>query len=218
MESHACVADLVLEGGGVKGIALAGAVSALYDKGYRVGAPARVAGTSAGAIVGSLLAADMPVTRLVDAMRALDYRRFKDSPSFGVLGRGVSLLTRLGLYRGDYLHRWISGQLAACGVRTFVPPARRSGQRPAARAGVQAGGRRVRRDQRPHGPAAVGLPAVRPGSRHAARGRRRTGIGVDSVLLPAGRAHDAGGRSRGGLRRRGDAVQLSHPHLRPDER
>jgi NTE family protein len=39
-------ADLVLEGGGVKGIALVGAVTALADAGYSF---PRVAGSSAGA-------------------------------------------------------------------------------------------------------------------------------------------------------------------------
>jgi NTE family protein len=47
-------ADLVLEGGGVKGIGLVGAYSALTDAGY---AFHRIAGTSAGAIVGALIAA-----------------------------------------------------------------------------------------------------------------------------------------------------------------
>ena len=48
-------ADLVLEGGGVKGIALVGAISVLEERGYEF---RRVAGTSAGAIVGSLVAAN----------------------------------------------------------------------------------------------------------------------------------------------------------------
>lgn len=47
-------ADLVLEGGGVKGIALVGAISVLEERGYEF---QRVAGTSAGTIVGSLVAA-----------------------------------------------------------------------------------------------------------------------------------------------------------------
>ena len=41
-------ADLVLEGGGVKGIGLVGAISVLEEHGYVFH---RVAGTSAGAIV-----------------------------------------------------------------------------------------------------------------------------------------------------------------------
>jgi predicted acylesterase/phospholipase RssA len=50
-------ADLVLEGGGVKGIALVGAVAVLEEHGYEFN---RIAGTSAGSIVGALLAAGMP--------------------------------------------------------------------------------------------------------------------------------------------------------------
>ena len=48
------VADLALEGGGVKGIGIVGAVSALAEAGYRF---QRVAGTSAGAIAAALVAA-----------------------------------------------------------------------------------------------------------------------------------------------------------------
>ena len=55
------VADIVLEGGGVKGIALVGAISVLAERGYRF---ERVAGTSAGAIVGALIAADIKPTEL----------------------------------------------------------------------------------------------------------------------------------------------------------
>src|SRR5580693_6491654 len=47
-------ADLVLSGGGVKGIGLIGAVVALMDAGYRIH---RVSGTSAGSIVGAIVAA-----------------------------------------------------------------------------------------------------------------------------------------------------------------
>jgi NTE family protein len=133
------LADLVLEGGGVKGIGLVGAVSALHDRGYRFCGPgraARVAGTSAGAIVGSLVAAGMPVEEMVSTMRDLDYRQFRDGWKFGPIGRGLSLLTSMGVHRGDYLHRWIADRLAACGVRTFadlrladpdssLPPSRR---------------------------------------------------------------------------------------------
>ena len=52
--STALKADLVLSGGGVKGIGLAGAVVALMEAGYAI---QRVSGTSAGSIVGAILAA-----------------------------------------------------------------------------------------------------------------------------------------------------------------
>jgi len=44
--------DLVLEGGGVKGIGLVGAISVLEERGFSF---AHVAGTSAGAVVGALV-------------------------------------------------------------------------------------------------------------------------------------------------------------------
>jgi NTE family protein len=66
-------ADLVCEGGGVRGIGLVGAVEALDQAGYRF---PRVAGSSAGAIVASLVAAlqvaGEPVSRLADIMRTID--------------------------------------------------------------------------------------------------------------------------------------------------
>ena len=71
-------ADLVLEGGGVKGIALVGAYSVIEELGYTV---KRVAGTSAGSIVGALLAAGMTAEELVAQMRALDYSKFEDRSS-----------------------------------------------------------------------------------------------------------------------------------------
>jgi NTE family protein len=112
-------ADLVLEGGGVKGIGLLGAVSTLSDAGYEFGGLARVAGTSAGAIVGSLLATGAPIDELTEVMRGLDYRRFRDGSRLGRLGNAFSLLSRLGFYRGDWLHQWIADRLAERGVRTF---------------------------------------------------------------------------------------------------
>jgi len=116
-------ADLVLEGGGVKGIGLVGAVSALADAGY--GFP-RVAGSSAGAVVGSLVAglqrAGEPLSRLEDVMRAVDYRRFRDVGGIGrlpVVGRGLALLVRDGLHEGRYLEQFMTGALGELGVRAF---------------------------------------------------------------------------------------------------
>lgn len=120
-------ADLVLEGGGVKGIALAGALMPLADAGYRF---PRIAGTSAGALVGSVLAAlqraGEPVQRLEDVARTLDYRRFQDRGfpgrylgPLGFLTDGLSVLLEDGVFEGDYLRDWVAGVLADLGVETF---------------------------------------------------------------------------------------------------
>ncbi|HEU0127978.1 MAG TPA: patatin-like phospholipase family protein [Pseudonocardiaceae bacterium] len=113
-------ADLVLEGGGVKGIGLVGAVNKLRDARY----PhiQRVAGTSAGAIVASLIAAGMSSQHMEEVMRSLNYRKFEDAgllPHFGLPGKALEILLHGGSYKTDYMHRWIAGQLEACGVRTW---------------------------------------------------------------------------------------------------
>lgn len=99
-------ADLVLEGGGVKGIALVGALTVLIDAGYSF---PRVAGTSAGAIVGALVAADTPAAKMRSIMADTDYRRFQDESWLGKLpgGKILSILFDDGVYEGDYLKSWL---------------------------------------------------------------------------------------------------------------
>lgn len=122
------IADLVLEGGGVKGIGLAGAVQRLVDDGYRFH---RVAGTSAGAITGSLVAAmthaQVPLDGVADIARSIDYAAFLDPGPVGrALGPlkpvalGGNLLFDNGLYSVHKLREWVSGELAKYGVRTFA--------------------------------------------------------------------------------------------------
>ena len=110
--------DLVLEGGGVKGAGLAGAVQRLaQDYSFH-----RVAGTSAGAIVAGFVAAGLQ-DRLDDLTVSTDLAEFLDEGYggrfLGRLGNGLDLLFREGLYRGVALHHWIENILAAQGVRTF---------------------------------------------------------------------------------------------------
>ncbi|MCV7103092.1 patatin-like phospholipase family protein [Mycobacterium palustre] len=116
-------ADLVFEGGGVRGIGLVGAVDALTQAGYRF---PRIAGSSAGAVVASLVAAlqvaGEPLTRLAEVMRHIDYRKFLDRSLIGktpVIGGGLSLLLNDGVYRGAYLERLLAGLLGDLGVHTF---------------------------------------------------------------------------------------------------
>lgn len=123
--STAPKADLVLEGGGVKGIGLVGAVLTLSEKGYVF---PRVAGTSAGAIVASLIAAHQmagkPLSRLESIMRRVDYARFKDEGVVerhtGTVGEIAELLLHMGIAKGDYLTEWLGNELADLGVHTFA--------------------------------------------------------------------------------------------------
>ncbi len=112
-------ADLVLEGGGVKGIALVGAISVLEERGYRF---RRVAGTSAGAIVGSLVAANARAAELEEIMRGVEYRRFQDGPRWTrlLLGKAVAVLFEQGIYEGQFVKDWLGERLARLGVDTFA--------------------------------------------------------------------------------------------------
>lgn len=101
-------ADLVLEGGGIKGIAHVGAVEALQQHGYRF---RRVAGTSAGAIVAAFVAAGLRLERLRPLlMDQIRYDKVPDRRGLNqvpVIGPALSLIFEKGLYNGDYLREWI---------------------------------------------------------------------------------------------------------------
>lgn len=114
------VTDLVLEGGGAKLPGLVGAVEALAAAGYDFH---RIAGTSAGAIVGALTAAGVPADRLRRKVLELDFTEFEDlSPAFRLtpwLGKVQGLLFHKGMYLGDALRDFLTESLAAQGVRTW---------------------------------------------------------------------------------------------------
>ncbi len=118
------VANAVFEGGGVKGIALAGAVRAAERHGVVFD---RVAGTSSGSIVASLLAAGCGAEELKEIIEATPFSAFlQRSAAFRVklIGPFARLLLRKGLYSGDALEHWIAGILQGKGIRVFgdLPP------------------------------------------------------------------------------------------------
>lgn len=107
-------ADAVFEGGGVKGIAFAGAIaSAERDAGVREWV--NVAGTSAGSIVAALLVAGYDAAGLQQILAKATYTRFADCGPGGMwIGGLVNAATRLrGLAPGRYFTEWLSEQLAA---------------------------------------------------------------------------------------------------------
>jgi len=112
-------ADLVLSGGGVLGIGHVGAVSVLEERDIRF---ERIAGTSAGSIVGALLAAGMSSTRLRELIRNVDYPRFLDADGLDripLLGPPLSVVLENGYAEGRYFAQWLARELEALGVRTF---------------------------------------------------------------------------------------------------
>jgi NTE family protein len=111
-------ANAVFEGGGVKGIGIAGALTVAgkyYDW-------VNVAGTSAGAIVASLVAAGYSPEEIKDKIYNLDYKRFEDADylcELPVIGSLLCLKFRLGINKGNYIEEWVRENLKAKGVRWF---------------------------------------------------------------------------------------------------
>ncbi len=93
--------DGVFEGGGVTGIGLVGAVSVIEAAGYEF---ANLAGTSAGAVVASLLAAGYNAAELKQIINDLDFSTLEDSPWTGhipIVGSLIDEIFHKGLYKGD---------------------------------------------------------------------------------------------------------------------
>lgn len=99
--------NLVFEGGGVKGVAYAGALEVLEEVGI-LGRVTAVAGTSAGAITASLVAVGYTPAELKAIMLALDLTTFED----GGLEGPARLLEKYGWYRGEAFLTWIRDRVA----------------------------------------------------------------------------------------------------------
>lgn len=99
--------DLVLEGRGVKGIGLVGALPVLSERGFR---PQNIAGTSAGAIAASLIAAGYSPAELHTILSELDFNSFKDETwedQVPLAGVPLSILIEKGIYKGGHFLSWI---------------------------------------------------------------------------------------------------------------
>lgn len=112
-------ANAVFSGGGVKGIALVGAVQVCEDLGYRWH---KLAGTSSGSIVAALLAAGYKAIEIREMMQELDYKKIIANNFWDriPLGRPIRVLFKKGMYSGEYLERWIERKLADKRIHTFA--------------------------------------------------------------------------------------------------
>lgn len=112
-------ADIVCEGGGVKGIALLGAISYLEEHGYTF---ERFAGTSAGAIVTSLLAVGYTGKDLKDILLKLDFKDCYVKNKLTLLpfiGPTISLFKNKGLFSGNNIEEYLSKLYKAKGKTKF---------------------------------------------------------------------------------------------------
>lgn len=112
-------ADAVFEGGGVRALGLAGALQVAEEKGYQWN---RLAGTSAGAIVASLLAAGYRGEEIIEIMLEEDFLKLIPTTVLSrvpLVGPALRLWFRYGLYSSRFLERWIHDLLAQRNIVTF---------------------------------------------------------------------------------------------------
>ena len=108
--------DLVFEGGGVKGIGLAGAFSYLDEQGFK---PQRVAGTSAGAITAALVAAGYSGAELQSlVLEQMKFKSFEDGGRWPV-SQALELAAHKGLHPGKYFESWMRERLEQKGITKF---------------------------------------------------------------------------------------------------
>ena len=97
--------NLVLEGGGVRGLAYAGAFSEL-DKNGILNQIEKVAGTSAGAIAGLMISVGYTASEIDSIMRTLPVEEFNDGKG-GIVGKYRRVRNKYGLYKGRKFHVWV---------------------------------------------------------------------------------------------------------------
>jgi NTE family protein len=103
-------ADGVFSGGGIKGLAFAGALQATADAGYDKWVS--LAGTSAGAITAMALAVDYNAAELRQQLENFDFSKIADYGPGGELEIPLNLLRYKGATHGKVLYEWIEQLLA----------------------------------------------------------------------------------------------------------
>lgn len=102
--------NLVLEGGGVRGLAYAGVFSVLEQKGILQNIE-KVGGSSAGSIAGMLVCIGYSAAEIDSLMMELPVQKFKDGYG-GLVGKYKRLKTDFGIFKGDAFEKWLQ-QLVA---------------------------------------------------------------------------------------------------------
>ena len=103
------IKNLVFKGGGVLGIAYAGAIQVLEDK-QVLKQIEHVAGTSAGAITAALVSLKYSATDILKIVQATDFKSFEDGCD------PLRIATKYGLYKGDAFLAWMKQRITDKGL------------------------------------------------------------------------------------------------------
>lgn len=112
--------DAVFEGGGSRAIAFIGAIQAMEEEKVEWEG---LAGTSAGAVIAALLASGYKSYEIRKHLSELDFSKLRGRtflnriPIFGPL---LELMIHLGIYKNDYLEKWVDTLLSEKGIKTFA--------------------------------------------------------------------------------------------------
>jgi len=116
------VCDLVLSGGGAKGVADIGALWAFDRLGIRF---KRLAGTSAGAIMAAIVASGLTISEISSHLMKADFMTLKDVtwdqylPMVANFARIAAVPKSFGLYEGTGIQSWLHRLLALNNAETF---------------------------------------------------------------------------------------------------
>lgn len=102
--------NLVFEGGGIKVVAYLGALRVLIAHNL-LGNFTKFAGSSAGAIVATLLACDASIEYIEKIIGSLDFSKFMDD-SWGIFRDFYRMLTSYGIYKGNEILQFFENILA----------------------------------------------------------------------------------------------------------
>lgn len=97
--------NLVLEGGGVRGLAYAGVFSVLEQNGV-LQQIEKVGGTSAGSIAGMMVSIGYTAAEIDSMMLELHVQKFNDGKG-GVIGKYRRFKNDFGIYKGKAFEKWL---------------------------------------------------------------------------------------------------------------
>lgn len=101
----------IFQGGGVKAIAHVGAIKALEERGFFC---VKAAGTSAGAIIASLLIAGYGADELIEFFQTLNISSLKEK------GKMSKMIKEFGIYSSSPLENYLENLLRKKGITTYL--------------------------------------------------------------------------------------------------
>ena len=91
--------NLALEGGGLRGIAYAGAFKVLEENGTMQQIE-NIAGSSAGAIAGMMVSINYKADEIDSILMSLKFQKFNDGKG-GLVGKYKRIKRKFGMYKGE---------------------------------------------------------------------------------------------------------------------